>query len=153
MQSRDDKTGGCLGFSEACLSDLGFAKSDPEGRSSQFLFNSNFSYELAVGSMFDLSPLRGTNQRLYGFANPQLSGSRLRNENQHSLRCGWSQARDRGAALRPWDFYNCSRCSSEHSASWCGSFLLHLLWTSRGQVVLGGHPLAGQFMSNSFCSV
>lgn len=46
-----------MGFSEACLSELGFAKSNPEGRSSQFLFNSNFSYELAIGSVFDLSPL------------------------------------------------------------------------------------------------
>lgn len=58
MQSRDDQTGDCLGFARACLSELGFAKPNPEGRSGQFRFNSKFSSELAMSSAFDRSPLQ-----------------------------------------------------------------------------------------------
>lgn len=85
MQSRDDQTGECLDFARACLSELGFAKSNPEGRSGQFRFNSKFSLELAMSSVFDLS-ITDKNQRRFGFANPHRSGLGLQNENQCWLR-------------------------------------------------------------------
>lgn len=43
---------------KACLSETDFAKSNPEGRLGQFLFNSDFSSELAMGSVFDPSLLQ-----------------------------------------------------------------------------------------------
>lgn len=156
MQSRDDKTGGCLGFSEACLSELGFAKSNPEGRSSQFLFNSNLSYELAIGSVFDLSPLEA---QIKGYMDLQILNCQvLFCEMKTSTGSGVSEAdsQDHGATLHLWEFYNHKRCSSEHSTSWCKSSFLQLLWTSRGQNPMepsGRHPSAGHFLSNSFCFV